>query len=200
MPCSERGQVLLGDPVVAIGVRVEIALAVAKAFVVAVAVLEMIGHAAVRLRAHLLQRIEEGKGGVGLLGRGQIERGRGQVEAAFGHAHLLEGLGAGVDHLDGVGVGHAHILAGEDQHAAEDEARRLAGIDHLGHPVHRRIGVAAAQALDEGADRVEVVVAFLVVEHGAALDRFFGDGEGDVEIGRLEIGDRRLAIGSRLDP
>ncbi|MEI2776443.1 MAG: hypothetical protein V9G19_10825 [Tetrasphaera sp.] len=135
--------------------------------------------------ADLLQRIEKGEGGVGFLGRGQIERSRSQVKAPFGHAHLLEGLGAGVDHLDGVGVGHAHILAGKDQHAAEDEARRLAGIDHLGHPVHRGVRVAAAQALDEGADRVEVIVALFVVEHGAALDRFFGDGERDVELRRL---------------
>ena len=49
-----RRQILLRHPVVAIGVRVEIALAVAKAFLVAVTVLEVVGHAAVSLLAHLL--------------------------------------------------------------------------------------------------------------------------------------------------
>ena len=42
-------------------------------------------------------------------------------ESAPRQPHLLEGLGAGVDHLDGVGIGHAHILAGKDKHTAEDE-------------------------------------------------------------------------------
>ena len=106
------------------------------------------------------------------------------MKATFGQAHLLERAGAGGHHLDGVGVGHAHILAGKDQHAPEDEARRLAGIDHLRHPVDGRIRVAAAQALDKGADGVEVVVALLVIEDGAALDRLLGDVQRHVDDGR----------------
>ncbi len=60
-------------------------------------------------------------------------------------------------------------------------------MDHFGHPVHGRIGVAAPQAFDEGADRIEMVVALLVVEYDPLLDRLFGDGEGDVEEWKLEI-------------
>ncbi len=64
-------------------------------------------------------------------------------------------------------------------------------MDHLGHPVERGVGVAPSEAFDESADGVEVVVPLLVVEHGPALDRLFGDGQGQADdtggrFGRLD--------------
>jgi hypothetical protein len=53
-------------------------------------------------------------------------------------------------------------------------------VDHAGQPVEGGVGVGAADALDEGADGVEVGVALLVVEDGALLDGVLGDGEGEV--------------------
>ena len=103
------------------------------------------------------------------------------MEAALRHPHVFERLRARHHDAQRVRIGQADILAGEDDHAPEDETRLLAGVDHPRHPVERRVGVGAAQALDERADGVVVDVAFLVVEHGAALDGFFGDGAGDVE-------------------
>ena len=112
----------------------------------------------------------------------------------FRQADPVESLGRGDDQRQGSRVGEADVLAGEDDHAAEDEPRVFPGVDHAGHPVQGGVGVRPPHRLDEGADRVEVVVPFLVVENGAALDRFFGDGEIDVHaaVARSRRIDREL--------
>ncbi len=70
---ERRGQILLGHPVIAIGVGIEIALPVAKAFLVPVGVAQVIGHATVTFRLDHAQRIEQGKGRVGFRRGGQVE-------------------------------------------------------------------------------------------------------------------------------
>ena len=52
-------------------------------------------------------------------------------------------------------------------------------MEHFCQPVEGGIGVAAAEAFDEGAGGVVVLVAGGVVEDGFGLDAFFCDGEGD---------------------
>ena len=99
----------------------------------------------------------------------------GQGVKTLRQANAIEGGGAGLHHHHRLGIGQAHVLAGGDQHAAEDEARVLAGLHHACQPEEGGIGVRAPQRLDEGADRVEVGIALLVVEHGPLLDRFLGD-------------------------
>ena len=74
-----------------------------------------------------------------------------------------------------------HVLARQDQHAPKDITRLLTGIDHLRQPIERRVRIAAAQALDEGADRINVIVALFVIQHGAALNRLFNDGKRDAD-------------------
>src|SRR3712207_6937487 len=54
---------------------------------------------------------------------------------------------------------HAHVLGGEDDEAAGDEAGVLAGGQHPGQPVEAGVGVAPPDALDEGGDDVVVLVA-----------------------------------------
>ena len=78
-------------------------------------------------------------------------------------------------------VGQADIFAGQDDQAAQDEARVLAGVQHLRQPVQGGVGVGAAHRLDEGGDGVVMGVAVFVVQHGPALDRFLGDIQGDVD-------------------
>ncbi len=53
--------------------------------------------------------------------------------------------------------------------------RVLAGIYHSCQPIHRGVWIRTAHRFDEGADGVEVVVAFLVIQYRAPLYRFFGD-------------------------
>ncbi len=57
------------------------------------------------------------------------------------------------------GIGHPDVLRRRDHQAAGDEAGVLAGLEHARHPVERGVGVAAPDALDEGADHVVVLVA-----------------------------------------
>jgi len=72
------------------------------------------------------------------------------------------------DH-EGLWIGEADVLAGEDNDAAGDEHRILAGVDHAHQPVESGIGIGAANALDERADRVVMLVAGPVVEEAPAL-------------------------------
>ena len=46
--------------------------------------------------------------------------------------------------LERLRVGVADVLGGEDHHAARDEERVLAGLEHAHHPVDRGVGIAAA--------------------------------------------------------
>ena len=125
--------------------------------------------------------IEEGKGGVGFGRGGQINAGLCQRKAAFGHADALEGLPAACDHAHRLRVGQPHVFPSKDSHAAEDETGIFTCIHHFGHPVESSIGVGATQAFDEGRDGVVMHISFFIVEDSAALDRFFGNFEGDVE-------------------
>ncbi len=120
------------------------------------------------------QGVKEGQRRIGLGRRGQVEGGFRQVEAALGQPHPIKCLGAGDHHPDCVGLSQAHVLAGKDQHPPEDKAGVLTGIDHLGQPIERRIGIRAAQRFDKGADGIIVIVAILVIEHRPALDALLG--------------------------
>ncbi len=134
-------QVLLRDPVIAVGVRVEVALAVPHVLRVAAGILELIRHLGFLLLLHHAQRVEESERAVALRRSRQVEAGHRQVKAPLRQSHIIERLRRGHHYLQGVRIGQAHIFAGKDQHAPEDEARVLASIDHLRHPVERSVRV-----------------------------------------------------------
>ena len=60
-------------------------------------------------------------------------------------------------------IGQPDILARQDHEAARDETRVLPAGEHLRQPVHRRIRIAAAATLDEGGDRIVVLVLVGIV-------------------------------------
>ena len=68
-------------------------------------------------------------------------------------------------------VGQADVFGGQDDDAAGDKHRVLAGLKHACEPVNGGVGVGAADGLDEGGDGVEVGVAALVVGQGSLGDR-----------------------------
>ncbi len=70
----------------------------------------------------------------------------------------------------GRGVGKPDVLAREDHEAAGDEAGVLPRLHHPREVVQSRIDIAAADALDQGAGDVVVLVAVPVVAHGRAVD------------------------------
>jgi len=79
----------------------------------------------------------------------------------------------------GLWIGEPDVLTGEDDDAARDEHRVLAGVDHPHEPIESGVGVRAAHALDERADRVVVLVAGAVVQETPALERLADLGPSD---------------------
>ena len=174
LPLELLGKVLLRHPVLGVGVGVTVAGAVAEALGVAAGVAQRRRDRRLAFGGHGAQRVEEPQRAVALGRGGQVQDRLGQVEATLGQADVVERGGAGGHHLDRRRVRHADVLRGKDQHAPEQIAWILAGVDHARHPVQGGVRVGAAQALDEGADGVVVGVALLVVQHRAALDRLLG--------------------------
>jgi len=117
--------------------------------------------------------------GVGFGGAREVGDGVGEGDGSLGQSGELErGKGAGGDD-EGHRVGVADVFAGEDHHAAQDEQRVFAGVDHAKAPVQGCVGIAAAHRLDKGADDVVVLLAVLVVEEHAAL-------HGHLDVGALD--------------
>ena len=103
-----------------------------------------------------------------------MDHGLGQVELRLGQAHVLDGVAGGDGHDEAPRVGHADVLAGQDDEAPGDEAGVLARLEHAGQPVEAGVGVAAPDALDERADHVVVLVA--AVAQGLGAERGLGVG------------------------
>ena len=130
--------------------------------------------------AYLPQGIKYPQQAVALLGACQVEAGLGQGIEALRQAHPLKRRRAGFHHHHGLGIGQADVFPGGDQQATKDEARIFTGFHHPRQPEKGRIRITAPQRLDKCADRVEVGVALLVVEHRPLLDRLLGDAEIDL--------------------
>ena len=82
-----------------------------------------------------------------------------RLSCASGSPTCSTAPGGGDGHEQRLRVGHAHVLAGQDDQAAGDEAGVLPRLQHAGQPVQPGVGVRAADRLDEGGDHVVVVVA-----------------------------------------
>ena len=83
----------------------------------------------------------------------------GQRQLAFGQADEFAGLHGGDGQRQGVGIGVADIFAGEDHEAAGEEADVFAPFEHPGEPIEGRVGIAAANAFDQGAGGIVMGVA-----------------------------------------
>ena len=101
---------------------------------------------------------------------------------ASGRPTHSSACGGGDGDLERARVGVADVLGGADDQPPGDELRILAGRDHRGEPVQRRVGVVAAQALDERRHGVVVAVAGAVV------------GEDPLLGGGLDVRERRRDV------
>ncbi len=99
---------------------------------------------------------------------------------ASGQADVLHRVRRGGGHGESGRVGQSHVLAGEDHHPAGDEPGVLAGHQHPGQVVQRRVHVGAAHALDERAHHVVVGVAVAVVAQRRPVQRRLRGGEVDL--------------------
>ena len=69
-------------------------------------------------------------GGIRLRRERQVDGRLGQVERRLGQPDVLDGVGGRHRHLKRPRIGVADVLAREDDHAACDEARVLASLEH----------------------------------------------------------------------
>ena len=199
-----RHQLLLGD---ALGVGVRVVVVESPAELLGARV----GGAAQRRRrlgravlahprARALDRLVRG---VRLRRERQVHGGLGEVERALGQTHVLDRVGRAHRHLERARVGVADVLAREHDHAAGDEARVLAALEHRRQVEQRGVGIGAARGLDPCRDQVVVEVAALVVEDRAALERVLGHAHGhgaaltDSLGGQLERGERGARVAGR---
>ena len=190
-------EVLLLDPVARVVVRVLVAdAAVQLAAGLIVGVLQVGWDRKVARVLDLLHGFEDrGRAGVRLRGGGDVGRGLGEDDLGFRHADTFHGQeSVGRNHCSH-GVCIAHVLGGADHDTAGDKLDVFAGGKHAGQIVDGGVRIGAAHGLDEGAHGVVVVIAVLVVAHGALLDALGGDVEGDVNATvRVAVGgeDREL--------
>ena len=94
----------------------------------------------------------------------------GERELALGQADEFAGLHRGHGQRQRVRIGVADVFAGEDHEPAGEESHVFAPFEHAGEPVDAGVGIAAADAFDQGAGGVVVVVARRIVADGFALD------------------------------
>ena len=109
-------------------------------------------------------------GRVALGRRGEVDGGFGEGNAPFGPSDFCHRIEGRVGQEQGVGVGQANVFRGRNHEAARNELRVLAALDHACQPVESRVGVAAADALDEGRNDVVVHFALFVVGEGILLE------------------------------
>jgi len=109
----------------------------------------------------------------------QVDRRLGEIQRALGQADPVDGAGRCVGDQQRLRVGLADVLGGEDDHAAGDEARVLAALEHRRQVVERGVDVGAAGRLDPGRDEVVVAIALAVVVDRLALQRVLDRGDVD---------------------
>ena len=81
-----------------------------------------------------------------------------EVERGLGQPDVLDRAGRGVGDEERLRIGEPDVLAREDHEPARDEARVLARLEHAREPVEARVGIGAADRLDERGDDVVVLV------------------------------------------
>src|SRR2546430_2351927 len=105
------------------------------------------------------RRVDRLDHGVRLRRQGQMDGRLGQVDPGLGQPDELHRVRGRDRHAERRRVGHPDVLARVHDQPPGDEARVLPRLDHPGQVVQRGVGVAAADALDERADDVVMLVA-----------------------------------------
>ena len=145
-------------------------------------VAQVLGHRQRAAGAHVLQcGIDRLVGAVALVGGGDVDGRLRNRNSGLGPADKFRRLVRGLRQHQRHRVRQAHVLGGADRNAARDEARILAGVNHLRQPVERRVRIAPAHGLDERADGVVVRIPVAVIHDGLLLDALLGNFHRDAD-------------------
>ena len=128
--------------------------------------------------ASAVAAVKAGVDGVRFRRGGEIDGRLGQRQFAFGAAEHVIGVAGGDRLRQRLRIGEADILDRHADQAPRDEHRVLAGNQHAGEIIERRVRVGAAHRLVQGRDQVVVAVLRLVVDRRAALHRAAGNRPG----------------------
>ena len=159
------GQILLGNEMPRIVMRILIAIAVAQVLhQLRGSVAQMQGDRLIARLAHHGERLVNAQiGRVALRRGGQIDRGLCQGYAPFGPAYLHDRIEGGIGQQQRIGIGQTNVFGCRDDQPAGNELRVFPTLYHPCHPVECRIRIAAADALDKGRDNVVVHLPVFVV-------------------------------------
>ena len=100
-----------------------------------------------------------------------------EVDRDFRQPDVLDGPGGRVGNEEGLRIGEADVLTREDDEPARDEPRILTRFEHPREPVQARVGIGAANRLDESGD--DVVMLVVAVAHAAQRERGLRVGQRD---------------------
>ena len=150
-------------------VGVQVALALPEPFVGRAALVAQVRghrlHGLLRQRA--LRRPERERGRIAL-GSGRDVKGRvRERQLRLGQADEIHRVLRGDRERQGLRVGQPHVLARQNDQPPGNEARILPAPEHLCQPVERGVGIPSPAALDEGGNRVVVLVLVGVVADAA---------------------------------
>ena len=127
-----------------------------------------------------------------------------EVERRFRQADVFDCVRGGVRDQQRLRVGEPDVFTCEDHQSTRDEPRVLPRVEHAREPVNARVGVGAADRLDERrhdvvvlvvpvVDRAERERGFRVVERDPALRAFYRERVRNLEHGE-EVAGVALAL------
>ena len=173
-------EVILRDKMVVVSVGVFVFLAVAEAFGAGVmGIAQVFGHGDGAAGFHFFQgTVDGGISTVALVRGGKVNGGFRNGDARFGPADEFRGLVGGGAEQECHGVCETNVFRSTDHQAARDKARVFTGMNHLGEPVERGVGITATYAFDERGNGVVMLIAVGIVNNRLFLDAFLGHRHG----------------------
>ena len=137
-------------------------------------VAQMLRHGKGATGANVRQcRVDGGDDGIALAGGCDVERRFSNGDARFGPSDEFRRLNRRRRQHQRHRIGQPNVFRSVNHDAARDETRVFAGVNHLGQPVERRVGIAASHRFDECGNGVIMPVLIRVIHNRFALDAFF---------------------------
>ena len=134
-------------------------------------------------------------GGVGLRRVADQDHRVRQRDPRFRQADRLGDIDAGFHDRDQLRIGEPDVLAGADHQSAAGRGQ-VAGFEKPAEIVNGGVGIGAAHTFLKGGNDIVMLVAVLVVAHGAALNKLLDRLERDVLLAVFLVGgDRRQLQG-----
>src|SRR6056297_1097289 len=105
-----RRQILLGNPVVAVGMGVKVALSVAKTLRIAAGIFQMVRYLLCSFALYFGQGVEKTQAGIAFGCTCQIHRSMGQMVTTLGHTDPVEGRRRRLDYSQCMGIGKPDVF------------------------------------------------------------------------------------------